>query len=250
MSKVLAYAAPPLLLTLGLPLMLWASVTTAIAFSILILRAFFVYFELATTLIKSAILPSRHASPESSVLAAPLTPYTEKIKSQPGRPRSAGGCTPSTPTRDGPIPRTGSFAALAGHSSSTRDFEGVGGWRLSGDARDDEAWESFNSKLELPAMSAGEKQRRHQRTLSSQSQHATRTSEAFRMSPVDSKARTPVATSSAAPHTEYFSFRPSDPIPMSPEESIAKNRMEERRRSISSGSTGSGGTAVASTGPT
>lgn len=54
----------------------------------------------------------------------------------------------------------------------TRDYEGVGGWRLGDDASDEETWKKFNAKLELPSDHA----KRHRRSATGGSIGARRRS--------------------------------------------------------------------------
>ncbi|KAB8337095.1 hypothetical protein FH972_021399 [Carpinus fangiana] len=246
MPKFSQLLGPPILLSLALPLALFATVTTTIAVSALLFRASIVYFELGAAVVQSWLLPGTSASSFKQ-----SDPTVNDPASSQSRRRSRGSAG-STPGNRTPL-RTDSFAALSG-SGANRDFEGVGGWRLTEDAHDDETWIGINSRLELPAAGGFSlpPHRRHRRTLSSQSHVFAVTPEAFKMSPVDSRARTPQAYDIGHGLTEYFGSKPvhggegetaEDVIPMSPEETIAKVRMDERRRSVSAASNVSSGSS-------
>lgn len=86
----------------------------------------------------------------------------------------------------------------------TRDFEGVGGWRLdSGETDEEVLWTSINSRLELPADHG---RRHHRRSLTSGSlpgeRRGTRTGSPEEKIMNTSKARTPPVGKSG--NGEYF----------------------------------------------
>lgn len=91
----------------------------------------------------------------------------------------------------------------------TRDYEGVGGWRLDDSGSDDDAlWTNMNSRLELPANHG---RRHHQRSLTASSlpspELKNRSPEATMNS---SKARTPPSIGSGLGGESYFpSMTPS-----------------------------------------
>lgn len=112
----------------------------------------------------------------------------------------------------------------------TRDFEGVGGWRLDNNPSDDDAlWTHFNSRLELPA----DHIRRHHRSLTSGSTpgemsrgHGTFSPEAMMNT---SRARTPPSTGIGM--EGYFGGH----VPISP----ARGKRVTSAHTANSGSSGS-----------
>ena len=81
---------------------------------------------------------------------------------------------------------------------ATRDFEGVGGWRLGDDDDDDTMWTKFNTRLELPA----DHGRRHHRSLTAEMRLGNSTSYSPETVMNSSRARTP--PSGAAVGEGYF----------------------------------------------
>jgi hypothetical protein len=186
----------PFVLLVALPLALCAGFTTVIAFLVLFLRLFVVYFdvgiETARYLIageqrrryaQSPIGASRRLSPlrigasagNGSAPSSPEGSSTQNprrgTKSRPGSAGSAGsaggGSNSCATAFEGSVPRI----PLSASAILTRDFEGVGGWRLpagpgtAADALDDQTWESLNSRLELPDHQQ-QQQRHHNRSRS------------------------------------------------------------------------------------
>jgi hypothetical protein len=104
----------------------------------------------------------------------------------------------------------------AGIQGPPRDFEGVGGWReAADDPAEEELWIGMNSRLELPAATPV-RQRHHQRSLTGGSQRwsGVWSPEAMRMSPVQSRARTPSIPDNG---DEYFGSQPyGKPLPELP----------------------------------
>ena len=78
----------------------------------------------------------------------------------------------------------------------TRDFEGVGGWRIPSPGQEDEdgLWTSMNSRLELP-IAGDEKQRHHRRSYTGGSLGGI---PPVVLSPARSRARTPVSRREAS----------------------------------------------------
>jgi len=242
MFKSLQLLGPLLLLSLALPLALLATLTTTFAFLTLLLRVSIVYFEVGVALIHSRIsTPATPTAPLIKLRTArtPTSTSTHQLpqRRQPRRHNSTLSFQ-DLPTGHKTPTYTASFTSLLGSGGPTRDYEGVGGWRLSADGQDDALWMGINSRLELPATGV-ERQRRHQRTLSSQSQNFVRSSPGtVRISPATSgrKRTPPVPTEGSASPEGYFSMPNFERVLMSPEESVAKQRMEERRRSLGSNS--------------
>ncbi|KAF2732934.1 hypothetical protein EJ04DRAFT_299312 [Polyplosphaeria fusca] len=237
MTSPLYLLGPPLLLLISIPLTIFAIATTTIALSALAVRVSIVYFELSIALIHSHLFPP----PQKP---APKRPTS---RTSPQRSRnSRSSIASTTSSQDTAIPhaqpprmhnKSGSFASLIGTSELTRDFEGVGGWRLPGDDEEEALWMGMNSRLELPAVLPA---RKHQRSLTGGSQRYSWGPETMHMSPMQSRVRTPVSGERFGGE-EYFpsssGVRPfstaSDPT--------AKTTQDGRRKSFSGSSSSSGG---------
>ncbi|KAF2419615.1 hypothetical protein EJ08DRAFT_554131, partial [Tothia fuscella] len=192
---------PPALILISVPLTILAVLTSVIAFTLLTIRVSIVYFDLALALVRSPLFTE---SPK----AAPhirTTQYVDGVSK--GRSSVHSKPNPSSvqdSRKHGPA-KSESFATLlllgGGAQGRSRDFEGVGGWRDAGeDAVEEALWLSMNSRLELPAVTVTPaRQRRHQRSLTGGSiglgqrwsGHSHYSPESIRMSPVQSRARTP-----------------------------------------------------------
>lgn len=89
----------------------------------------------------------------------------------------------------------------------TRDFEGVGGWRLvdNSTSDDDGLWTNINSRLELPAEHGNIGRRHHHRSLTSGSLPRERVKRSYSPEiPMNtSKVRTPPSSLNGV-GTEYF----------------------------------------------
>jgi hypothetical protein len=177
----------PFLFIVTVPLAIFASITTMLAFSVLMFRVLLVYFDLALQLIPfwthgrrqsiSIDTQSPAISPTSRLSSgrtSPTTPHAPSVmfnehRSIP-RSRSARRRRPSSAsiTSGGTITPKSENGAMAGVNTAMmapvgvidRDFEGVGGWRLD----DDDNWMKINSRLELPVERATS--RHHQRSQS------------------------------------------------------------------------------------
>ncbi|TVY16040.1 hypothetical protein LARI1_G004930 [Lachnellula arida] len=142
----------PILFLFSLPVALFACLTTILAFNVLLFRVSLIYIDLAAAVIPYYLLgiTPNPSIPEQKSATPPQIPSRRR------RRRSSSNLS------------TGSLTPNAlGHSSSvvgltpTRDFEGVGGWRLrSEEQEEEEVWTKINSRLELPA----EHGRRHRRS--------------------------------------------------------------------------------------
>lgn len=233
---------PPLLVLISIPLAILATITTTIAITALTIRVSIVYFELALALIHSYLFPP----PSKPVPQRPST-----VRKSPPRARNrrnsvasnssshdAAG-TPSYPPRL--QYKTGSFASLVGTSEITRDFEGVGGWREPGDGDEEELWMGMNSRLELPAVMP--KQRNHRRSATGGSQRWSwhGSPEAMRMSPMQSRARTPVQTTGE----DYFPPQPNMRPLNALSDRTGKGTQDGRRKSSSGSSSGASSSRLA-----
>jgi hypothetical protein len=190
--------APFILLTISIPLAIFAVFTTSIAISLLSFRALVVYCQLAMAIIGAWLSP-----PLSKQVTRYRSPHTpSSARQSPNRQRHRRSSTvdtmasQDTPTNNPHIlclpHKNNSLTALIGTSELTRDFEGVGGWGVPGDDNEEALWMGFNSRLQLPAETPT---RRHKRSLTggaSPSNGWNFSPEALRMSPVQSRARTPV----------------------------------------------------------
>ncbi|KAF2998805.1 hypothetical protein E8E13_001283 [Curvularia kusanoi] len=194
--------APFVIVMVSVPLAIFAVVTTSVALSLLAFRGFIVYAQLGTALLSAWLSPT---APKPVPLHHQLTPPDRSPPTRSrNRRRSSNGSGTSSQDTSMPAPRlgtkSGSFTALLGEGGPTRDYEGVGGWRDTGNDDEEALWMGINSRLQLPAEIPG---RRHQRRHTG---GHSRSPEAYRMSPVQSRARTPirVATSEGHDIADYF----------------------------------------------
>lgn len=152
---------PPLLLLVSIPLAIFATVTTTIAITALTIRVSIVYFELGVALIHAYLLPPPHKS---------LPSRSSPKRAFPPQPRTRRSSIASATSLDVPQRihrKSDSLVSLIGTSDVTRDFEGVGGWRVTGGDDEEALWMGINSRLELPT---ARPKRRHQRSLTGGSQ--------------------------------------------------------------------------------
>lgn len=230
--------APFALFIFSVPLAIFAVVTTSIGITLLSLRALIVYFQLATALVAATI------SPPSAKPPLPAIRYTSRFspeQTSPLRKHSHHGSDGSNASQDTITQttkaktltrRSGSLTALVGTSDITQDFEGVGGWRVTEDDEQEALWMGGTPRRQTPVDGSG---RRHQRSLTggaSPSQRWSFSPEAFRMSPVQSRARTPLRFAVDG-ENGYFPPQPSN--------STGKHH---NRRKSGSGSSSSGANAV------
>ncbi|PTB73026.1 hypothetical protein M440DRAFT_1340778 [Trichoderma longibrachiatum ATCC 18648] len=182
LNPLYAFVVPFLLVT-TIPLAIFAGITTTFAFSILILRVFVVYLDIALSLVSQSLShltessaakfhhprrpssssPSSSSSVHSRTNSVSPSASSTLLKRQHNSRRrrlsssvySAGSATPASDIGLGLIPSVG----------AERDFEGIGGWRLGDDDDDDEEhlWTTINSRCELPDRLHD---RNHRRSLS------------------------------------------------------------------------------------
>lgn len=161
----------PFLLVVSLPLAIFAGATTILAFVVLFMRLFFVYFDVGLETLRYVLLGHQEAQ---QLLVSPAGSRRPSAPASPRLSRSASPGEAASPSsqrrrrsRAGSVaniaPLLGSLGgvSIAPQSSLDRDFEGVGGWRNNADPEDEHAWESLNSRLELLD------QRHHHRSQSS-----------------------------------------------------------------------------------
>ncbi|TAQ91032.1 hypothetical protein B7494_g647 [Chlorociboria aeruginascens] len=190
-----------------IPIAIFASITTTFAFSILLFRVTLVYLELAFAVIphyligsKAAIQPLPPATALSTANAVPVR--RRKRRTSTSSNFSGGSITPVASETN---------LGLSQSIGQTRDFEGVGGWRLDHPSDDDALWTNINSRLELPA----DHVRRHRRSLTSASlppevRHMRSYSPEATMN--TSRARTPPTTGLWMRSDGYFPQLPMSPI--------------------------------------
>lgn len=205
--------APFVIVMVSVPLAIFAVITTSIALSLLAFRGFVVYTQLGTALISAWLSPK-----SSKAVGLQLQP-TPPDRSSPRRSRSrrsssnGSGVFTQEGTTSAPYlgTKSGSFTALIGEGGLTRDYEGVGGWRDTGNEDEEALWMGINSRLQLPAEIPGRRHQRRHTGGQSPSQRWSRSPEAYRMSPVQSRARTPnrVVANEGYDVADYFQGQPA-----------------------------------------
>lgn len=161
----------PLLITFSLPLAFLAFLTTTFAASVLLLRLVLVHIELAIYLLPHYLLNALQLPPLTSIPVAKSVASSRRNSntppSSPPRTRRSRRLSSTSISSTAPALR-GSVSAISlplPQSNPLRDFEGVGGWRLSSNDSDSEGtdpWTRINSRLVLPAESPT---RHHRRSL-------------------------------------------------------------------------------------
>lgn len=240
--------APFVVVVVSIPLAIGAVITTSFAVTLLFCRAAVVYVQLTAALIKAWIDPSSSKLSIESVFP-PLTPSPEG--NSPNRPRRQYGDISSTSSQETIVPpvrasqstnNSMSFKMSVATNEMARDFEGVGGWRTPGDDDEEALWMNMNSRLELPR----EAPRRHQRSLTGGSSPNHRRSwspESLRMSPVQSRARTPVRF--AVDEGDYFQSQSRTNMRRGSNASESSKTHKRRKSESSSGSSTSPGIMIA-----
>jgi hypothetical protein len=214
-----------------------------------------VYCRLAVAIIGAWLSPSQPKP--ISLRRAPLIPSSARQSPTRQRQRHRRASTASTASSQDTAVQSAhtsrflkhknkSLTALIGTSELTRDFEGVGGWRVPGDDDEEALWMGINSRLQLPAETPT---RRHARSLTggaSPAQRWSAGSEAFRMSPVQSRARTPVRFA-IDDESSYFPMQPTSDSRRTSvgSDSIRHHRTRKSGSGGSMSSTASGGLVVA-----
>ena len=196
----------PFLFIFTIPFAIFASITTTLAFSVLLFRVILIYIELAF-----AVIPYYLLGPKPSTKPLPRTKSSSPV--EPVRRRKRRSSTSSNLSATGTItPVLGDIGlGLSQSIGPTRDFEGVGGWRLDNPSDDDALWTNINSRLELPAE---HHVRRHQRSLTSGSMPGdARMNRIYSPEAVMniSRARTAPTSILGFCGNEYFPQSPSSP---------------------------------------
>ena len=208
MAALTTIVTRPLLIIVAIPLGIFAVTTTTLAISTLALRVLLVYIELGAVLLQNRFVATvevnrEDQSPRSGgdvELEMAERPKTRKQSSAESA-FSNGSMTPIAPPTDT------SGLGIFGGPGLSRDFEGVGGWRLTGSTEEDELWTSMNSRLELPSPMFNDQQRRRHHRRSSTA-GSTSTISLKRRSPARSRAKTPLDSEmQGAPSLGYFSSK-------------------------------------------
>ena len=187
-----------------------------------------IYIELAIAVIPYYLLGAK-STPKPVLRTKSTSPLG------PVRRRKRRGSTSSNLSATGtitPVPSDNNLG-LSQSIGPTRDFEGVGGWRLDNPSDDDALWTNINSRLELPAE---QHVRRHQRSLTSGSMPGdARMNRSYSPGTVmnTSRARTPPSAIIGFGGDGYF------PQPSSP-------RNLKRTASVITGASGSSGSSKGS----
>lgn len=203
----------PILLFIGIPFAGFAVLTTSLAFATLFVRVLIIYIDLGLALIQSALYSSK---PSDKELVQPQSPFRESARARRRRSTASSNTSPTVGVR-----KTSSFAALV-NNSRDRDFEGVGGWRISGNDDEEALWMGMNARLELPAASPSA--RKHRRSLTGGSLRFG--SPEICRSPATARTRTP---GTASPEG-YFSMQPVG-FGYDSSLNLSKISIEERPRS-------------------
>lgn len=172
----------PFLFIFTLPLFLFATLTTFFAFSILLFRVVLIYIELALAVIPHYLLGLTSSSspktlpPNKSITTPNPIPASRRRKRRSSTSSNLSGGTIT------PIPGDAGLG-ISQSIGPTRDFEGVGGWRIGDPSDDDALWTNINRRLELPA----HHERRHHRSLTGEGKQRSYSPEMMNTT----RARTP-----------------------------------------------------------
>lgn len=193
MFRILHIVLAPLLLLISLPLLTSAFITTSLAFSILFIRVALVYAELGAVLLQNYFSPPHLTStysPPQAIKAPPKSPLPRRTSERKSRRSSTGSGQSNGGSTTPRAPETSGLGIYSG-GGATRDFEGVGGWRVPNPGSEDEdgLWTNMNSRLELP-ITGDERQRHHRRSYTGGSSGGM---PPVMHSPARSRARTPVS---------------------------------------------------------
>jgi hypothetical protein len=139
----------PFIILLSIPFACFAVFTTTLAFWILTFRLSIVYAQLVAAFAQEYFVPAKPKKPE----AALVIPVQEQLP--PSRRASRSSSLNSGIYMRSPIQyhnHSRSSVTLT-TGVSTRDYEGIGGWRIQADDPEEEAlWMGLNSRLELPGL--------------------------------------------------------------------------------------------------
>ncbi|MCJ1229480.1 hypothetical protein MMC12_006147 [Toensbergia leucococca] len=197
MSNVTDTLLSPILLLISVPLLLFALLTTSLAFTTLGFRLLLINLEFLAVIIQDVLL----GQSVTKTTIPPSDTLTFSAEDKNSRRISRRSSTSSTLSFGGgqKVPDSIGFGVYGG-AGPERDYEGIGGWKIPGPDEDEAPWTSMNSRLEL-LTGTGERHRRHRRSLTSSSLTAAileswipKTPDSIPRSPVSSRARTPTSS--------------------------------------------------------
>lgn len=196
----------PIVLLTSIPLAIFAVLTTTLAFWLLFIRVFVVYVELLAVLLRAYLDPFRSLRVK---LPSGYTSKPRQVEPAKGSYRSFISAELHPKVKG----QSRSSVDLLGNVS-TRDFEGVGGWRVEGDADEEALWMGMNSRLELPAITTH--RQRHRDLTSSSQQSSGSSSPVLLRSPTIIRGRTGTRFRAGGESPEgYFSLPVSSTEPSS-----------------------------------
>jgi hypothetical protein len=227
-STLTGLVLAPLILLCSLLLLPFAIVTTTLAISTLFVRVLAVYLELFLAITHDQF---------STFKYAPST--TLKRKKRPSLDRSLSNSSARHASR------SSHTAIYAPNVPLVRDYEGVGGWRISAGDETDNDWVTMNTRLELPAVSVlpVERKRRHQRSLT---HGAFGEKSGLRRTKVSGRPRSAMASGTITPEEKQRGIgRTKSEIGLGEiDMNIGRSRVAASRQHSSSSSNGSARTIV------
>jgi hypothetical protein len=224
--------APFVILSVSIPLAIFAVVTTSVAILLLACRAFVVYVQLLVAIVGAWIDPE---PPTKTSVPRRSPSILSPEASSPNRQRHLHSSSASSQDTIIPSARAswpnsdGMFLPIPPANEIPRDFEGVGGWRTPGNDDEEALWMGMNSRLQLPGDTPV---RRHQRSRSGGS-----SPEVLKMSPVQSRARTPVRFA-VDEEEDYFSAHGMTSVRRTSNASESLKNHKRRKSGSSSSSSG------------
>ncbi|TKA24846.1 hypothetical protein B0A50_06575 [Salinomyces thailandicus] len=137
--------ALPTLLIFSVPLVIFAAITTTLAFWLLLWRVLAVHVDLFTALLRAWL-----AGPAPKPVPFPTSPGIVQRQQSPKSHRPSRSSSSRIETKKFANQKSQSSAEIA-IGMPLRDYEGVGGWRLEGDEEEEALWMGMNSRLQLPS---------------------------------------------------------------------------------------------------
>lgn len=222
----------PLLLLFSIPMVIFATITTTLAFSTLLLRALILYAELGAALVQDQFVTHTPSKGTSKSLRRCISSHEAYGMRRKGRRSSAASASSNGGSITPKAPDTSGLAIFS--QALERDFEGIGGWRPAGQDDEDVLWTNMNSRLELPTM-AENRQRNHRRSNTSSSLTSLALAST---SPTESRARTHSRSHLTRPSSpeEFFRNRPPSKSTTSLDTANIGKPLLRRKPSSSSGS--------------
>jgi len=231
--------APLILLSISIPLTIFATITTTIAFFLLFCRVTVVCIEFVVAVVGTWLspeppkkLPVQH-SPTLSMPAPPAVTRHRQLYSSLGITiPSQENAVPSV--KPGRLDISNGVLQNTNTSDVPRDYEGVGGWRTPGNKDEEALWMGMNSRLQLPGESPTRRHHRSQSGETSPMQYRGWSPEASRINLAHHRVKTPVRFA-LDEDGEYF---PAQPIASSrrPSDATESSKNHTRRKSGSSSS--------------